>query len=488
MSALALTRRSALIGAATTVSALTLGSSIAAAPRSYAAEASRTRNQVIRGKDVSYINPFQWVRSAGASRGFFPVAIKGSADQLVTTDYTATVPSSGDVQARAIARRTADSSDFYAAVATVQSSGTILLSIERVMNERPTYLTGQSLSGIGGAGTKVHFELSIRVRSNVVEGALLVDGRPLLVVTQEETAVPMSATPAGVGTGAAGFIGSSTVGGSLVMNSQRAEEFGSFRGAKTVAGWGKLIFEDDFDDVRYQGTANVDPTKWNIRHRDWSNHDIGVNDRNNVRVADSALELWTTHYPAGQEVTGTRMGTREWGTAYIDSIGKFSAKFFRAEIRMRTPNSHPDQKGAWGGLWFRPDNTRFGGEIDVAENFGYPTGTQRFDQTNIAESTFHYDQTGHNKYNRWQPKLGQQSSDEYHIWVVERTATDLVYSFDGVEIARIPNDDKFKAALPDSEPVNIRLNTQAGNSFWGFPADATADHVLKVDYLRIWAK
>lgn len=80
---------------------------------------------------------------------------------------------------------------------------------------------------------------------------------------------------------------------------------------------------------------------------------------------------------------------------------------------------------------------------------------------------------------------------EWHIYAVEKTPDAITFFFDGVPyhtVTKAQYGERFTKAFPPGAKWNIRLNFQAGNSYWGTVDEttdlSTAD--LLVDYIKVW--
>ncbi|TFU19612.1 glycoside hydrolase family 16 protein [Rothia nasimurium] len=306
--------------------------------------------------------------------------------------------------------------------------------------------------------------------------------RPLKPWWQTTTSSPSTAPPQGTGTGISVYAGRTVPSTHVVSAAKaKADNWGEHRGALTASGWGKLIFEDGFNN------GAIDGAKWRVRDKSYVGYDSGVNLKEAVTMGDSSAKIWLKKLAT--PVTYKDGKLREWATGYIDTMGKFSAESFRLEYRAKQPASNPTQIGAWGGIWMRPNNTALLGEIDISESYGYTSSKQKVDISNRSEGTVHYGQQQGNKAKKSAliPVLGQNLADEYHTWAVEKTPAGIKFFFDGVEYLFVSLEDpRYQAALPAGEQFNIRLCMQAGNAYWGGLAETTADCAIEVDYVRVW--
>ncbi|WP_421083752.1 glycoside hydrolase family 16 protein [Rothia nasimurium] len=428
--------------------------------------------------DVNYTSPFaQAFTNAGS---FTPSGVKTS-DALVEATFTTSRPATGAIYTRVLARRSANGRDFYAGLLEITNTGRLRIVIERVINHRTTVVAQKFLTIKAPAGT-FSFDLALSVRATRLVAQVLIPGAAAETLIFDDVNVPLASTPAGVGTAASVYAGKTAPATHAIeLTAAKADNWGEHRGALTAAGWGQMIFEDDFN------TGAIDGTKWNVRDKKYLSYDSGVNLKEAVTMGDSSTKIWLKKLAT--PVTYKDGKLREWATGYIDTIGKFSSEYFRLEYRAKQPASTVEHIGAWGGIWMRPDKTSLLGEIDISESYGYTSGKQKIDISNRSEGTVHYGQQQGNtaKKNALIPVLGQNLADEYHTWAIEKTPAGIKFFFDGVEYLFVSSTDpRYQAALPVGEKFNIRLCMQAGNAYWGGLASTTADCAIEVDYVRVW--
>ncbi|WP_237208989.1 glycoside hydrolase family 16 protein [Rothia nasimurium] len=433
--------------------------------------------RVVPLADVNYTSPFAQAFTNAAT--FTAAGLKAS-DALVEATFTTSRPATGAIYTRVHARRTTDGRNNYAALIELNNAGRLRLIIERTMAGRTTVLAQKILAAKAPAGT-FSFDLALSVRATRLVAQAIVNGVAENLIFDDNN-VPFTSTPAGVGTAASVYAGKTAPATHAIeLTAAKADNWGEHRGSLTAAGWGKMIFEDDFNN------GAIDGTKWNVRDKKYLNYDSGVNLKEAVTMGDSSAKIWLKKLAT--PVTYKDGKLREWGTGYIDTMGKFSSEYFRLEYRAKQPASTVEHIGAWGGIWMRPDKTSLLGEIDISESYGYTSGKQKVDISNRSEGTVHYGQQQGNtaKKSAMIPVLGQNLADEYHTWAIEKTPAGIKFFFDGVEYLFVSSEDpRYQAALPKGEKFNIRLCMQAGNAYWGGLASTTADCAVEVDYVRVW--
>lgn len=250
---------------------------------------------------------------------------------------------------------------------------------------------------------------------------------------------------------------------------------------RSLSGWGTPVFEDDFSSM-------PSASKWLVRDNDWVGYDRAVIKKDNVAVRDGKLVI--TAKRMAEPVVKRDGQKREFDTGYLDTIGKFSQKHGRWEMRAKIPTSG-NATGIWPGFWLRPDGAATQGEVDIMEAYGTPTHIKSFNPGNRSESTIHWDQSGKNKANGWTPSKVNLNDGKFHTWAVEWTPEKFEFYLDGEKfhtVTRAANQAKWDQAFGTSAKWNIRLNMQVGNPYWGWPSATTTKNHAEyiVDYVRAW--
>lgn len=247
---------------------------------------------------------------------------------------------------------------------------------------------------------------------------------------------------------------------------------------KYVSGWGSPTWVEEFE-----GTA-IDTTKWNIRDNTTVNYDQATIMARNCVVNNSVLSI-----------IGKReqlQPGRPFTVGYIDTIGKFSAKFGRWEMLAWIPTVPGISRGIWPAFWLRGDNVI--GEIDIMEAYGTPQDHPEWEKPGGYEVTIHENTSGVGaKENRAiAPLDGRPLSEGWHRYAVEWTPEKMVFLLDGVPCRtylRSTDDPWFTTSMDG--PFNIRLNMQIGNQWQGNPDPAHPEWTVlpveyKIDWIRYW--
>ncbi len=234
---------------------------------------------------------------------------------------------------------------------------------------------------------------------------------------------------------------------------------------QNLTGWA-LTFSDEFD-----GQA-VDTEKWEVLNlKDSHNDEKQYYLPEQASIVDGVLRLTATHETHdGKDYRSARL--ESW---FTQAYGRFEA---RAKI--------PTTKGLWPALWLLPRNVRWplGGEIDIMEHGG--------SKPQQVVHAFHYaDEAGKHDYVHHAYTTEQadgdpvQFPDEFHVYSVIWTPTEMVFYVDGVESYRV---DKQQVPVPDT-PMSIILNSAVGGWFDGDPDETTVfPQHFDIDYVRVYQR
>ena len=243
---------------------------------------------------------------------------------------------------------------------------------------------------------------------------------------------------------------------------------------------GELAWADEFD-----GTA-VDPRRWTVRDRTTLSFDQAVIRARNVAVHDGTLAI---------EARRESMRDRDYTTGYLDTIGHFSQRHGRWEIRARLPVAAGSSRGLWPAFWLRADDAS--GEIDVMEAWGTPADHPRDRSVHLRVER----SRGHQRAGRAPAAAaitaGARRRTRRH-WRTTSTSspstghpTCLKFTLDGHVTGSLALD--AATWMPHSlrGKFNIRLNLQVGSSFWGRvdetrPESTRLPARLEVDYVRVF--
>ena len=244
---------------------------------------------------------------------------------------------------------------------------------------------------------------------------------------------------------------------------------------------GELAWADEFD-----GHV-VNTRRWTVRDRTTLSFDQAAILARNVAVRDGALRI---------EARRESWGDRDYTTGYVDTIGQFSQRHGRWEIRARLPVTAGSSRGLWPAFWLRADDAP--GEIDVMEAWGTPadhplTGPARY-AWNVHEGSNAAAGSESGRFHGWGATLGKTSlADDFHVFAVDWSPECLKFTLDGRVTGSVALDaaDWLSAYLKGT--VNIRLNLQVGSHYWGRvdrskPELTRLPARLVVDYVHVFER
>lgn len=227
-----------------------------------------------------------------------------------------------------------------------------------------------------------------------------------------------------------------------------------------------LSFADEFD-----GTS-LDTTKWRVRDRTHLSFDAAYVTKDAVDVSDGTLTIEGRRRSTPASVSS---GVRErwYDTGYLDTVGTFSQKYGRWEMRAKLPTSRAMTRGVWPAFWLRGDRTN--GEIDVMEAYGGES-TQRWNPAGSYTTTLWEDTNLGKQRGEWYSWAHQNWAtrtpgvyEGFHTYGFNWTPDCMQFTYDDQVLSTIPVDDVPWARTAFDSPFNIRLNMQVGSSYWGMP-------------------
>nr|XP_002125105.2 uncharacterized protein LOC100181198 isoform X2 [Ciona intestinalis] len=236
---------------------------------------------------------------------------------------------------------------------------------------------------------------------------------------------------------------------------------------------GALIYEDNFD--------YFDSSKWFIEvvSNPHNNELQYYTDRtDNIRVEDGHLVI---------SPLKENYGGKQYTSGRIHS--NFAWKYGRVEVRAKSPNGY----GLWPAIWMMPRDSVYGGwpesgEIDIMEARGQ--------DLHQFGSTIHYGICCDNHY--WESSGDMQlqcSIDQYHVYTLDWTPTELVYRLDGKayysqSLDRVISWMYDAPGQPFDQYFYMILNVAVGGDYLDNPKPSTVwnypDAEMWVDYVRVY--
>jgi len=227
----------------------------------------------------------------------------------------------------------------------------------------------------------------------------------------------------------------------------------------------------------------------------------------NVSVKDGVLRL-TARRQATTGLADPWSGSKatktlDYSSGKVVTQGKFSLLYGRVEVRAKVPGG----QGVWPAIWMMPETSAYGGwprsgEIDILEtvNLGAPCEACAGGRENRILGTIHFGDgaRGHRQHGG-QTAL-PPSADGFHVYAVEWSPGQIVWSVDGRPYGRATAAD-WKPAngapgpaasgdAPFDQPFHLILNLAFGGD-WPEGANAKGvdpaalPAVFEIDWVRV---
>jgi beta-glucanase (GH16 family) len=248
------------------------------------------------------------------------------------------------------------------------------------------------------------------------------------------------------------------------------------------AGQWQLSWSDEFDGA---DGSRPDPSRWvyDLGGAGWGNQELETyTDRGeNVRIEGGALVITAR----AEKFTGSDRVTRDYTSARLKTLGRFSQAYGRFEARLRIPRG----QGLWPAFWMMgvdidsrgwPD----GGEIDVMENIGR--------EPNTVHGTIHGPgYSGGDAIGMpFQSPDGTPFADAYHVYAVEWEPSEIRWYVDShLYQTRKPSDLPAGTRWVFDHEMFLLLNVAVGGSWPGNPDQTTVfPQQMLVDYVRVYRR
>jgi beta-glucanase (GH16 family) len=247
------------------------------------------------------------------------------------------------------------------------------------------------------------------------------------------------------------------------------------------AGW-KLVWSDEFN---APDNTPADPSKWVLETggNGWGNEEL---EYYTARHDNSFQQGGNLVIKAVQEkYTGQDGVTRDYTSARLKTLGKFSHKYGRFEARIKIPQG----QGIWPAFWMMGDDISKKewptcGEIDIMENIGK--------EPSLVHGTIHG--PGYSGDKGISAPYGlpndQRFADDFHVYAVEWEKRAIrFYVDDHLYATRTPADLPKGTKWVYNHPFFIILNVAIGGGWPGNP-DSTSvfPQTMLVDYVRVYKR
>jgi beta-glucanase (GH16 family) len=263
----------------------------------------------------------------------------------------------------------------------------------------------------------------------------------------------------------------------LVVSSYAAAQATSAPPA--LPGW-SLVWSDEFNGT--DGSA-VDSSKWvsETGGNGWGNDELEyyTTRPQNVFQKDGNLVITVL----AEKYTGTDGVTRDYTSARLKTLGKFSQSYGRFEARIKIPKG----QGIWPAFWMlgndidKPGWPKCG-EIDIMENIGKEPA--------LVHGTIHG--PGYSGAQGIGSPFGLPDgapfANDFHLYAVEWSPKAIrFYVDDHLYATRTPADLPKGTKWVYNHPFFMLLNVAVGGNWPGSP-DATSvfPQTMLVDYVRVY--
>ena len=226
-----------------------------------------------------------------------------------------------------------------------------------------------------------------------------------------------------------------------------------------------LVWSDEFDT---DGAPNPENWTYDLGTGDngWGNGESQsyTSDAENVIVADGNLKITAMTADGGNSYTSAR----------IKSEGIQEFTYGRAEARAKLPTGG----GTWPAIWmlggdYITNPWPAAGELDIMEHVG--------NQQDVIFATTH-DPNNFAGNGRTGSISVDGVSDEFHIYEMEWTETQIQFAVDGNVFHTVTND----GSLPFNKDFFFIMNVAMGGNFGGDIDPDFTQSSMEVDYIRMY--
>jgi beta-glucanase (GH16 family) len=250
---------------------------------------------------------------------------------------------------------------------------------------------------------------------------------------------------------------------------------------QATSAW-KLVWSDEFDGPN--GSA-VDPSKWvtETGGGGWGNDELEyyTNRLDNATQQDGNLVIKVLQ----EKYIGPGDATRNYTSARLKTLGRFSQTYGRFEARIKIPRG----QGIWPAFWMLGDDIEKPGwpdcgEIDIMENIGKEPA--------LVHGTIHGPgYSGERGIGApYALPADQRFADDFHIFAVEWEPNAIrFYVDDHLYTTRTPADLPKGTKWVYDHPFFLLLNVAVGGNWPGSPDASTVfPQTMLVDYVRVYAR
>ena len=246
--------------------------------------------------------------------------------------------------------------------------------------------------------------------------------------------------------------------------------------AQNQKGRWKLVFSDEFNQ---KNGSQPDSTKWSpckrYKSTSWNRWISGSKDVayiNKGCLVCKAIPNQSLQTDTAKMLTGA-----------IESKGKFSFKYGKVEVRMKTGK----RRGNFPAVWMKPeeaDPNKYG-EIDIVEMYG---------DLGVAEQTVHSHQTAVLKKKRKDNSIRTNLNvSKWHVYGMEWTESEIIFTVDGSVTARYPKSrdtqDMKDGQWTFDRPFFLIMNQSVGNgNHEAMVPNTSKVYETQFDWIRVYQR
>ena len=240
----------------------------------------------------------------------------------------------------------------------------------------------------------------------------------------------------------------------LSLGSALAEEEGP--------GW-ELTFADEFDGEKLDYDRWIPKDPWEVERND---------ELQGYWIKAFEIDNGILRIIAENEDSFYDGEKREYRSGMMTTLGRFSQKFGKFEIRCRVPAG----QGLWPAFWLLPDPPAWPPEIDVLEILGHEP-----DKVYMSNHWPDPENPGGDSKSITAEFAGPDFSKDFHVFTIEWESDEIRWFVDGVQRH------STREEIPQI-PMFLLVNLAVGG--WaGEPEDkSTFPATFEIDYVKVWRK
>ena len=239
-----------------------------------------------------------------------------------------------------------------------------------------------------------------------------------------------------------------------------------------------LLWSDEFD-------SDISSSNWNFEIGNGTDYGLPPGWGNNEKQLYTDSQNNANIQPDGEgasvlAITARLESNGRYTSSKLTTQGKQSFRFGRIEARIKVPEG----RGLWPAFWLLGENiTEVDwpgcGEIDIMEVIGHAP--------EVVHSSAHYTNSENKVESNTKSLTATENlSDDYHIYRLDWTPTEMIYSLDGIEVNQVAIEEDMKEFL---RPHYLIFNVAVGGNWPGDPDQTTSfPQRMLIDWVRVYSK